>query len=212
MPVLDRRAANRSSDALSIAVLGCSTGEESVRIFWELSTELAQRGNKPGIKICGVDLEKRVVTEARRRVSGAKPLQGSMNNDDSEYARDIINGINHDLSLKSALRESVEFREGDITKPDTLKEAIEKQPDIIFINHTFRLFDQGAQLKIYGALSATFRDAVIAIGDPEGVINNLVQEGGYEHLLVRPEIREGLTVYAFGLPFWTNQVIPGLWG
>jgi chemotaxis methyl-accepting protein methylase len=200
-----------TSQQIKVAVLGCSTGEECVRIFWELTKWEGENNTNSTLKICGIDLERGVVAEARRRVSGTRALQGAYKNRDSDYARGVISGINHDSKLHRALRDSVVFVEGDITKADTLAGLIGGQPDLIFLNHTLRLFGSAAQKEIFGALSTTFKDAIIAVGDPDTVIDGLIIHGGYEHLLVRPEIREGVTAYAFGVPFWTNEFLPGLW-
>lgn len=199
-----------ASTPLKVAVLGCSTGEECVRLFAELSSTLRQLQIDSHVEVCGIELDKELAKEASRRLTGRSPLKGTHEHKESDYAKEILALINHDNDLRTKLDDHVRVLEGDITKVDSLPMICGPAPQIIVLNHTLRIFKEDVIQKVYGELSNTFPNSVIAIGDLNRVIS-LVLECNCEHLNHKLPEQEGLTNYIFCLPGWTHDRFPRLW-
>jgi len=202
------------AQGLTAIVLGASTGEECVRLFYELSQIKGKGDDSLLVRVHGVDVDGAALKEADRRIRGRSALNGTLRGPENEYARDMIRAINHS-DMRSRLVEGIKWHNEDVSRTDELARILNDSqrsltgPSIVFLNHTLRIFKPSSQPSIVSELSHALPESILAIGDSDlaiGAVKNLP-----EHAIIRPNIREDLTSYVFALPVWTDKFFPEEW-
>jgi chemotaxis methyl-accepting protein methylase len=176
------------SQGLTAMVLGASTGEECVRVFYELSQMTDSTGKALSVRVHGIDIDKRALQEADRRLKGQSALNGALCGAENWYARKIVDSINHQ-KMNTQLFESVNWHEEDVTRSDQVAKILNESrrsfvgPSIIFLNHTLRIFDPSERSRIARQLSQSLPESILAIGDNESSIKEVCQLP--QHLILR---------------------------
>jgi len=183
LPMLVQK--NQDTRTITLGLLGTSTGEEIARNWYCVATWLEKNGypirgdqnTRWQIRIRAVDVDPRVIEEAKARFSGESAFVYAIYNSDrnkdpdlegniKEFAGKIVGRVQQDKDL---IKEAVKWIQGSMSNPDVLARLIgdginEKEPDIIISNIASEYLPPDERTKLWGALSKM--NACIITMDP----------------------------------------------
>jgi len=186
--------------ALRVIDFGSASGEEAIRLFYEISRSLERSGRRPSewdIRISGVDYSDEMVLMAERGLSGRRAFYGAARTV-SGYASDVVEYGNENLGK---LRQSLSFQKGDIQNAGALQSLL-PEADLIFVNHLLRI-DERKAAEVVRRLESAWPEALIALGDRRSVLEDAqldLLESLSESAAAKDPSDINETRYAFILP------------
>jgi len=134
LELIKRLVARRTdADALSIAVLGCSTGVEAYSVAWAI------RSARPDLKLTlyAVDISRDAVEIGKR---GVYSFTGSQWTNSDIFERmtggeieELFERVKDEVMVKSWIKEGIKWEVGDVGDPEILDRL--KQQDIVLANN-----------------------------------------------------------------------------
>ncbi len=168
---------NQKTREITVSIVGPSTGEEIVRLWYWVSMWLESQGyhlrgtpeKRWQIHIRAAEIDQGLIEEAQKRLRGKSPFayavypaainnNPTLENDIQNFTQSIINIVERDADL---IEQTVNWIPGDVTTPETVSKMIygtgkeRRETDIIVNNIASIYFTVDSRSKLWKTLTDT---------------------------------------------------------